>query len=96
MIDPRTIYPLGTEIIANSVKKTGRCVVVHEEPRTGGMGAKITARGTEEAFLYLEARSNDCLGKRMYGLQTSDPRWVTNYDLGRDNNYRRQDVDFTL
>ena len=55
VIDPRTIYPLDTETIADSVKKTGRCVVVHEAPRTAGMGAEITTRINEEAFLYLEA-----------------------------------------
>ncbi|SEV87186.1 alpha-ketoacid dehydrogenase subunit beta [Natrinema salifodinae] len=55
VVDPRTLYPLDTETIAESVKKTGRCVVVHEAPRTAGMAGEITARINEEAFLYLEA-----------------------------------------
>ena len=55
VVDPRTLYPLDTETIADSVKKTGRCVVVHEAPRTAGMAGEITARINEEAFLYLEA-----------------------------------------
>ncbi|AEH38818.1 alpha-ketoacid dehydrogenase subunit beta [Halopiger xanaduensis] len=55
VIDPRTLYPLDTETIADSVRKTGRCVVVHEAPRTGGLAGEITARINEEAFLYLEA-----------------------------------------
>jgi pyruvate/2-oxoglutarate/acetoin dehydrogenase E1 component len=55
VIDPRTIYPLDTEAIIDSVKETGRCVVVHEAPRTAGMGSEITARINDEAFLYLEA-----------------------------------------
>ncbi|AHG03676.1 2-oxoisovalerate dehydrogenase subunit beta [Halobacterium sp. DL1] len=55
VVDPRTIYPLDTETIVDSVKKTGRCVVVHEAPRTGGMAGEITARVNEEAFLHLEA-----------------------------------------
>ncbi len=55
VIDPRTLYPLDAETIVDSAKKTGRCVVVHEAPRTGGMAGEITARINEEAFLYLEA-----------------------------------------
>ncbi|QLG26450.1 alpha-ketoacid dehydrogenase subunit beta [Halorarum halophilum] len=55
VIDPRTIYPLDTETITESVRKTGRCVVVHEAPRTSGMAGEITARINEEAFLHLEA-----------------------------------------
>lgn len=55
IIDPRTISPLDTATILKSVKKTGRCVVVHEAPRTAGMAAEITARINEDALLYLEA-----------------------------------------
>ncbi|MFC4440047.1 MULTISPECIES: alpha-ketoacid dehydrogenase subunit beta [Natrialbaceae] len=55
VVDPRTLYPLDTETITDSVKKTGRCVVVHEAPQTGGMAGEITSRVNEEAFLYLEA-----------------------------------------
>ncbi len=55
LIDLRTLSPLDETIIVNSVKKTGRCVVVHEEPRTLGFGAEIIARINEKAFLYLEA-----------------------------------------
>ncbi|XVH33735.1 alpha-ketoacid dehydrogenase subunit beta (plasmid) [Haloferacaceae archaeon DSL9] len=55
LVDPRTISPLDTETIVSSVKKTGRCVVVHEAPRTAGMGAEIVARINDEAFVYLEA-----------------------------------------
>ncbi|WP_232701605.1 alpha-ketoacid dehydrogenase subunit beta [Halobacterium wangiae] len=55
VVDPRTVYPLDTATIVDSVQKTGRCVVVHEAPRTGGMAGEITARVNEEAFLHLEA-----------------------------------------
>ncbi|WP_336021980.1 alpha-ketoacid dehydrogenase subunit beta [Halobellus salinisoli] len=55
VIDPRTITPFDTELVASSVKKTGRCVVVHEAPRTGGFAAEIAARINEEALHYLEA-----------------------------------------
>ncbi len=55
LIDLRTLSPLDDKIIADSVKKTGRAVIVHEEPRTLGPGAEIIARINEKAFLYLEA-----------------------------------------
>lgn len=55
VIDPRTLSPLDTATIVDSVKKTGRCVVVHEAPRTAGLAGEITARINEEAFFYLEA-----------------------------------------
>ena len=55
VIDPRTLYPLDAETIVESVKKTGRCVVVHEAPKSGGMAGEIIARINERAFFYLEA-----------------------------------------
>ncbi len=55
LIDLRTIFPMDLEAIETSVKKTGRCVVVHEAPRTGGMGAEVAAQIMERCFLYLEA-----------------------------------------
>jgi pyruvate dehydrogenase E1 component beta subunit len=55
LIDLRTIFPMDLEAIEASVRKTGRCVVVHEAPRTGGMGAEVAAQIMERCFLYLEA-----------------------------------------
>lgn len=55
VIDPRTIVPLDVETLVESVKKTGRAVVVHEAHRTGGVGAEIAATITEQAFKYLDA-----------------------------------------
>jgi pyruvate dehydrogenase E1 component beta subunit len=55
LIDLRTIYPIDIDTIAESVKKTGRVVIVHEAPRTGGWGAEIAAQIMEKCFLYLEA-----------------------------------------
>lgn len=55
IIDPRTLSPLDSEAIVRSVRKTGRVVVVHEGPRTCGMGAEIAARIQEEALLHLRA-----------------------------------------
>jgi len=55
LIDLRTLSPLDEKIIIDSVKKTGRVVIVHEEPRTLGLGAELIARINEKAFLSLEA-----------------------------------------
>jgi 2-oxoisovalerate dehydrogenase E1 component beta subunit len=55
VIDLRTLLPLDIEIVEESVKKTGRAVVVHEAPRTCGFGAELAALIGERCFLYLEA-----------------------------------------
>lgn len=55
VLDLRTLVPLDVEAIAESVRATGRAVVVHEAPLTLGMGAEIVARIVEEAFDHLEA-----------------------------------------
>jgi len=55
LIDLRTIYPLDTETVAESVRKTGRLLVVHEGPESFGVAAEVTTAVLEEAFPYLEA-----------------------------------------
>ena len=55
VIDLRTLLPLDIETIEASVKKTGRCVVVHEATRTGGFGAELAALVQERCFYHLEA-----------------------------------------
>jgi pyruvate dehydrogenase E1 component beta subunit len=55
VIDLRSLVPLDFETVASSVVKTGRCLVMHEAPRTLGMGAEIAARVQEELFWNLEA-----------------------------------------
>lgn len=56
VIDPRTLSPLDDGPIVESVKKTGRALVVHEAPKTGGFGGEIVSHIVEsEAFDYLEA-----------------------------------------
>jgi pyruvate dehydrogenase E1 component beta subunit len=55
LIDLRTIYPMDIEAVTESVRKTGRCVIVHEAPRTCGLGAEVAATIMEHCFLYLEA-----------------------------------------
>jgi len=55
VIDLRSLSPLDTEAIFASVRRTGRCVVVHEASVTGGLGAEIAARISEQCFYHLEA-----------------------------------------
>jgi pyruvate dehydrogenase E1 component beta subunit len=55
VIDLRTLRPMDTDTIVESVKKTGRCVVVEEGWPQCGMGAEIAARIMEQAFDYLDA-----------------------------------------
>jgi pyruvate dehydrogenase E1 component beta subunit len=55
IIDLRTISPIDADAIVTSVRKTGRCVVVHEAPRTCGLGAEIIALINEKALLSLQA-----------------------------------------
>jgi 2-oxoisovalerate dehydrogenase E1 component len=55
VIDPRTLRPLDTETIINSVKKSGRLVIAHEGWRKWGFGAEVAAVVQEEAFDYLDA-----------------------------------------
>src|SRR6266566_2736765 len=55
VIDLRSLSPLDLGTIFASARRTGRCVVVHEAPVTGGIGAEIAARVTEACFYQLEA-----------------------------------------
>ena len=55
VIDLMTLHPFDEETIYNSVKKTGRLVIVHEAPRTCGLGAELAASVAEEVMLYLKA-----------------------------------------
>lgn len=55
VIDLRTLYPIDENIIAQSVQKTGRAVVIHEAPKTGGLGNDIISIINDTSFLYLKA-----------------------------------------
>jgi 2-oxoisovalerate dehydrogenase E1 component beta subunit len=54
IIDLRTLVPLDVEAIERSVRKTGRCVVLHEATRTSGFGAELSAQVQERCFYHLE------------------------------------------
>lgn len=62
VINLRTLNPLDINTITESVSKTGRCVVSHEAPKTGGFGAEIAALIMEKCFYHLEAPVNRCCG----------------------------------
>ncbi len=55
VVDLRTLVPLDEEAVLKSVAKTGRAIVLHEAPRTGGFGGEIVATIAEKAFEYIEA-----------------------------------------
>ena len=55
VVDLRTLSPMDREAIVESFKKTGRAVVVHEAPKTGGLAGEITTLLQEEALFYQEA-----------------------------------------
>ncbi|GAB4117578.1 MAG: alpha-ketoacid dehydrogenase subunit beta [Wenzhouxiangellaceae bacterium] len=68
VIDVATIKPLDTATIIESVAKTGRCVIVHEAARTGGMGAEIAAQLADAGLWHLHAPV-----KRVAGYDTVMP-----------------------
>jgi 2-oxoisovalerate dehydrogenase E1 component beta subunit len=55
VIDLRTLWPVDVEAISASVKKTGRCVIVHEATKSSGFGAELCALVQERCFYHLEA-----------------------------------------
>ncbi|WP_134325021.1 alpha-ketoacid dehydrogenase subunit beta [Cumulibacter soli] len=55
IIDLRTLLPLDIDTIVSSVRKTGRCVIIHEATRTSGYGAELSAQVQEACFYNLEA-----------------------------------------
>jgi len=55
VVDPRSLVPLDCETLMDSVRKTGRLLIVHEACKTGGIGGEIAAIAAKEAFGYLDA-----------------------------------------
>jgi pyruvate dehydrogenase E1 component beta subunit len=73
VLDLRTLWPLDIDAIVASVKKTGRVVVVHEAPKSCGLGGEIVSLINEKAFLHLEAPP-----KRVTGFDTPFPYTLEN------------------
>jgi len=66
IVDPRTLKPLDSETIINSVCKTGRVLIIHEAPITGGFGGELAALiAGSEAFDYLDAPIRRLAGRNI-------------------------------
>jgi pyruvate dehydrogenase E1 component beta subunit len=91
LIDLRTLYPMDMDTVLESVRKTGRCVVVHEAPKTSGLGAEIAARIMEEAFLHLEAPV-----QRVTGFDTIMPYYKLELEYMPDAERVKKAIDETL
>ena len=55
VIDPRTLLPFDFETVFESIKKTSRLMIVHEDNYTNGWGSELSAKVAEEAIYYLDA-----------------------------------------
>lgn len=84
IIDVRTLAPFDFETVIASVAKTGRAVIVHEAPRSGGFGAEISAQIMERAVLHLQAPV-----LRVTGFDTIPP-------LAKLEDYYQPDVDTVI
>lgn len=73
VIDPRTLWPMDLKLIARSVEKTGRIVVVHEAPKACGLGAEILQSVCEKSFVHLLAPP-----ARVTGFDTPFPYTLEN------------------
>jgi 2-oxoisovalerate dehydrogenase E1 component beta subunit len=73
VIDLRTLSPLDADTVLESVRKTGRLVIVHEAARTCGLGAELVAQICEKAFTHLEAPP-----RRVTGWDTPFPYTLEN------------------
>ena len=73
VIDLRTLWPLDIDTVVESVKKTGRVVIVHEAAKACGLGAEMVAQICEKAFLHLEAPP-----RRVTGWDTPFPYTLEN------------------
>jgi len=69
VIDLRTLRPLDTETIVESVKKTGRLLVVYEDHKFLGFGTEVVTMICEEAFQYLDAPPKRVAGKDVFTPQ---------------------------
>jgi 2-oxoisovalerate dehydrogenase E1 component subunit beta len=81
VVDLRSLAPLDRDTIVESVAKTGRCVVMHEGPRTLGMGAEVAALVQEHAFWHLEAPVLRATGfDTPYPPARLESRWLPGVD----------------
>lgn len=91
IIDPRSIVPFDTETVLDSVRQTGRCVVVHEAPKTAGMAAEIIAKINDGAFYHLEAPV-----ERVTGYDVPYPLFAREDDYAPDASRIRAGIERAL
>jgi pyruvate dehydrogenase E1 component beta subunit len=81
VIDLRSVSPLDMPVLYESVRRTGRMIVVHEAPRSFGVGAEVATRVTEEAFYSLEAPVLRVTGyDTVYPPSRLEHDWLPNLD----------------
>jgi 2-oxoisovalerate dehydrogenase E1 component beta subunit len=68
VVDLRTLRPLDRETLLDSVRKTGKCLVVYEDNKFGGYGAEVAAIVAEEAFDYLDGPVTRIAGPEVPGV----------------------------
>jgi len=77
VINLRSLNPLDIETLSESVQKTGRCVVAHEAPKTGGFGAEVASLVMERCFLNLKAPVIRCCGLDVHFPHTLEEEYLT-------------------
>ncbi len=91
LIDLRTIYPIDADTIAQSVEKTGRCVVVQEAPKTCGLASEIATIVQERCFLHLKAPV-----QRVCGFDTVMPYYKLELEYLPDKKRIAEAISLTL
>jgi pyruvate dehydrogenase E1 component beta subunit len=86
VIDLRTISPMDSDTVIESVKKTGRFVVVHEAVKTLGIGSELISRVNEGAFFHLEAQPTRVTG---YDINIPLPKGEHHQTVSEDKIYKK-------
>ena len=73
VLDLRTVRPLDTETVLDSVRKTGKALIVHEDTKVGGIGGEIAAMISEEAFEHLDGPVTRVAGPDVPAMPFSPP-----------------------
>jgi 2-oxoisovalerate dehydrogenase E1 component len=76
LLDLRTLQPLDTEAIFESVKKTGRVIIYQEDSMFGGVASDISALIMEECFKYLDAPVKGCQFRHAHSVYKSTRRSI--------------------
>jgi len=79
LIDLRTLSPWDVDTVVNSVQKTGKLIISHEAPISGGLGAEISAKVMEKCFLHLEAPIERVCGYDTPFPLVFEPLYVPSY-----------------